>query len=81
MRKKQIRKYLQRADDYMEKLEKKMRSMDAALFFISLGLEYFHQEGDCYEVGAVQFINDSLKSMRAVEVADLKEVLDELRKV
>ena len=53
MKKKEIRKYLRRADDYMEEIEKKMGYIDSTLFFLSLGLEYFCQQEDCQQVNMV----------------------------
>ena len=61
MKKKEIRKYLRRADDYMEKIEKKMRYIDSTLFFLSLGLEYFCQQEDCQQSNMVQLIKDYLQ--------------------
>ena len=61
MKKKEIRKYLRRADDYMEKIEKKMRCIDSTLFFISLGMEYFYQQEDCQQSNMVQLVKDYLK--------------------
>lgn len=81
MKKKEIRKYLRRADDYMEKIEKKMRYIDSTLFFLSLGLEYFCQQEDCQQSNMVQLVNDYLKTVKNVEVAGLHEVLKELKDV
>ena len=81
MKKKEIRKYLRRADDYMEKIEKKMRYIDSTLFFISLGLEYFCQQEDCQQVNMVQLIKDYLKTINNFEVSGLHEVLKELKDV
>ena len=46
MKKKEIRKRLR----HMEELERKVRCLDSTLFFISIGMEYFHQTEDCFEV-------------------------------
>lgn len=81
MKKKEIRKYLRRADDYMEKIEKKMRYIDSTLFFLSLGLEYFCQQEDCQQSNMVQLVKDYLKTIKNVEVAGLHQVLKELKDV
>ena len=81
MKKEKIRRYLRRADDYMEEIEKKMRYIDSTLFFLSLGLEYFYQQEDCQQVNMVQLIKDYLKTVKNVEVAGLHEVLEELKEV
>ena len=81
MKKKNIRKYLRRADDYMEQIERKMKCIDSTLFFISLGMEYFHQTEDCFEVNAIQFINDYLKAVRNIEITGLHEVLEKLKSI
>ena len=81
MKKKEIRKYLRRADDYMEEIEKKMGYIDSTLFFLSLGLEYVCQQEDCQQVNMVQLIKDYLKTIKDVEAAGLHEVLKELKDV
>lgn len=81
MKKKEIRKYLRRADDYMEEIEKKMGYIDNTLFFFSLGLEYFYQQEDCQQSNMVQLIKDYLKTIKNVEVAGLHKVLEELKDV
>lgn len=81
MKKEKVRKYLRRADDYMEEIEKKMRYIDSMLFFLSLGLEYFYQQEDCQQANMVQSIKDYLKTVKNVEVAGLREVLKELKDV
>ena len=81
MKKEKIRRYLRRADDYMEEIEKKMRYIDSTLFFLSLGLEYFCQQEDCQQVNMVQLIKDYLKTIKNVEVAGLHQVLKELKDV
>ena len=81
MKKKQIRKYLRHAEDYMEEIEVKMRCLDSTLFFVSLGMEYFHQTENCFEGNTVQFINDYLKAVRNVEIAGLHEALAKLKNV
>ena len=73
MKKKEIRKYLRRADDYMEKIEKKMRYIDR--------MEYFCQQEDCKQSNMVQLVKDYLKTVKNVEVAGLHEVLKELKDV
>ena len=77
MKKKEIRKRLR----HMEELERKVRCLDSTLFFISIGMEYFHQTEDRFEVNTIQFINDYLKTIRNVEIAGLHEVLTELKSV
>ena len=77
MKKKEIRKRLR----YMEEMERKVRCLDSTLFFISIGMEYFHQTEDCFEVNTIQFINDYLKAVRNVEIAGLHKVLTELKSV
>ena len=81
MKKEKIRRYLRRADDYMEEIEKKMRYIDSTLFFLSLGLEYFYQQEDCQQSNMVQLIKDYLKTIKNVEVAGLHQVLEELKEV
>lgn len=81
MKKEKIRRYLRRADDYMEEIEKKMRYIDSTLFFLSLGLEYFCQQEDCQQVNMVQLIKGYLKTIENVEVAGLHQVLKELKDV
>ena len=79
MKKENIRKYLRRADDYMEQIERKMKRIDSALFFISSGMEHFHQTEDCFEANTIKFINDSLKTLRTGDIAELHKTLDKLR--
>lgn len=81
MKKKQIRKYLRHAEDCMEEMERKMKCLESTLFFISLGMECFHQTDDCFEANTIKFIKDYLKAVRNVEVAGLHEVLTELKSV
>lgn len=81
MKKKHIRKYLVRADDCMEEIERKLKGIDSVMFFLSMGMEYFHQKEDCPEARTVQFIRDYLKTMRTDEIAGLREALDQLKEV
>lgn len=81
MKKKHIRKYIRRADDYMEAIDRKIDCMDKTLFLISLGLEYFYQKEDCQEVRAIQLIRDNLKALNDNEIAGLHEVLNSLKDV
>jgi len=81
MKKKEIRKRLRHMEDCMEEMERKMRCLDSTLFFISLGMEHFHQTENCFEVNTTQFIKDYLKAVRNVEIAGLHEVLTELKNV
>lgn len=81
MKKKHIRKYLRRADDCMEQIERKMKCIDSVLLFFSMGMEYFYQKEDCPEVKTVQFIKDYLKTIRTDEITDLHEVLARLKEV
>lgn len=81
MKRKEIRKRLRHMEDYMEEMERKVRCLDSILFFISTGMEYFHQTENCFEVNTIQFINDYLKTIRNVEIAGLHKVLTELKSV
>ena len=81
MKKKHIRKYLARADDCMEQIERKLEGINSMLFFLSMGMEYFYQKEDCPEAKTVQFIKDYLKTIRTGEITDLHEVLDRLKEV
>ena len=81
MKKKEIRKRLRHMEDYMEEMERKVRCLDSTLFFISIGMEYFYQTENCFEVNTIQFINDYLKTIRNVEIAGLHEVLTKLKSV
>lgn len=81
MKKKHIRKYLRRADDCMEEIERKIRCMDAVLFFLSMGMECFYQTEDSQEVKTVQFIRDYLKTIKTGEIADLHGALERLKKI
>lgn len=78
--KEKIRKHLRRADDTMEKLKRKMHSVDGALFFILLGMEYFYQQENGYEVSAVEMIKDYLTDLQNKELAELEKHLEYLRK-
>lgn len=79
MKKKNIKKHLQRADGYMEEMERKIKCMESALFFLSLGLEYFHQQENCHDANTVQFISSYLKAVKDNEVAGLHDVLEKLK--
>ena len=81
MKRKQIRKYLVRADDCMEQIERKLEGINSMLLFLSMGMEYFHQKEDCPEAKTVQCVRDYLKTMRTGEITDLHEVLDRLKEV
>lgn len=81
MKKRHIRKYIRRADDYMETIDRKMICIDKTLFLISLGLEYLYQKEDCQEISAVQLIRDNLKALSDNEIAGLHEVLNRLKDV
>lgn len=81
MKRKQIRKYFRRADDCMEQIERKLEGINSMLFFLSMGMEYFHQKEECPEAKTVQCVRDYLKTMRTGEIASLHEVLEQLKKV
>lgn len=81
MKKKHIREYIRRADDYMETIDRKMICIDKTLFLISLGLEYLYQKEGCQEISAVQLIRDNLKALSDNEIAGLHEVLNRLKDV
>ena len=81
MKKKHIRKYLVRADDCMEQIERKLRGIDSMLFFLSMGMEYFYQKEDSPESKTVVFIKDYLKTIRTDEIASLHDALTQLKKV
>lgn len=81
MKKKHLRKYVQHADDCMEEIEKKMCHMESLLFFVSLGMEYFSQNGDCYEGKTIQAIKEYLTTLRNGEVSELKKQLEHLKTV
>ena len=80
MKKEKVKKYLRRADDLMEEIERKMRCMDATLFFLLLGMENFYRQEDCYEVGMLQTIKEYLDMLQTGDITELHKILDELRK-
>ncbi len=81
MKKEKVRRYLRRADDYMEEVERKMRSIDATLFFILLGMENFYRQEDCYEVGMMEAVRQYMDMLRTGDIAELHKTLDKLREV
>ncbi len=81
MKKEKVRRYLRRADDYMEEIERKMKSIDGTLFFILLGMENFYRQEDCYEVGMMESVRDYMDMLRTGDMAKLHKVLDKLREV
>ncbi len=80
MKKKHVGKYVQQAEDKLEVIQRKMRNMEGALFFISLGLESFYQSEDCYEADTIQAIRNYLKSLTAGEIKEMEKVLKHLKK-
>lgn len=78
--KEKIRKRLRRADDALENMKRKMRCMDAALFFILQGMEFFCQQDSPYDAAVVGLIRDYLKDIQDVELAELEKQLTHLRK-
>ena len=81
MKKEKVRRYLRRADDYMEEIERKMKCIDGTLFFILLGMENFYRQEDCYEVGMMESVRDYMDMLRTGDMAKLHKVLDKLREV
>ena len=81
MKKEKVRRYLRRADDCMEEIERKMRCMDSVLFFILLGMENFYRQEDCYEVGMLEAVRDYMEVLRRSDIARLHKTLDKLREV
>ena len=80
MKKKQIRKYVRDADDYMESIEKKLACMGEVLFFASMGMEYFQQKEDSPEARVLQLVREYLSALRNDEVSGLRKALEELKK-
>lgn len=81
MKKEKVRRYLRRADDYMEEIERKMRCIDGTLFFILLGMENFYRQENCYEIGMLETIREHMDMLRAGDIAELHKILDKLREV
>ena len=81
MKKENIRKYLRRADDCMEKVERKMRCIDATLFFLLMGMESFYRQEDCYEVAMLEAVRDHMKMLEEGDIAELHNILNKLREV
>ena len=81
MKKEKVRRYLRRADDYMEEIERKMKCIDGTLFFILLGMENFYRQEDCYEVGMMESVRDYMDMLRTGDMAKLHKILDKLREV
>ena len=83
MKKKEIRKYLRRADDYMEKIEKKMRYIDSTLFFISLGMEYqmetIQRLERELEVAKTERIREKSTYMSRIRESRMQHKVDSLR--
>ncbi len=80
MKKKHVRKYVQQAGDKLEVIQRKMRNIEGALFFISLGLEAFYQSEDCYEADTIQAVRDYLKTLTAGEMKEIEKALKHLKK-
>jgi len=80
MKKRHVRKYVQQAEDRLEVIQRKMRNMEGALFFITLGMESFYQSEDCCEAGTVQAIRNYLKSLTSGEMKELEKALKHLKK-
>ena len=80
MKKEKVRRYLRRADDYMEEIERKMRCIDGTLFFVLLGMENFYRQENCYETGMMDTVRTYLEVLRAGDMAELHKTLDKLRK-
>ena len=81
MKKEKVRRYLRRADDYMEEIERKMRCIDGTLFFVLLGMENFYRQENCDETGMMDTVRTYLEVLRAGDMAELHKTLDKLRKV
>ena len=79
-KKEKAKKYLRRADDLVEEMKRKMRSMDGVLFFMLQGMEFFYHDDNCYEVSAVEMIRDYLVTLQDRELAELEKQLEHLRK-
>ena len=71
MKKEKVRRYLRRADDYMEEIERKMRCIDGTLFFVLLGMENFYRQENCYETGMMDTVRTYLEVLRAGDMADI----------
>jgi len=80
MKEKYIRKNVQQAEDKLEAIQRKMRHLEGALFFIALGLESFYQCEDCYEVDTIQAVRDYIKTLTEGELTELEKRLEHLKK-
>ncbi len=81
MKKKHIRKYLRSAEDKLEEVQRKMKYIDNAMFFIILGMESYCQNEGNNEAGTVHAIRDYLKTIRAQDLAEIEKLLSHLKNV
>ena len=81
MKRKKMRKYVRRAEDKLEEMERKIRCLEDAVFYIVLGMEALSQQENCCEANTMQAVGGCLKTVRTTDIMGLYKALEELKEI
>ncbi len=75
MKRKKWRRYVRRTEDKLEEMERKIRHLEDAVFYIVLGMEVLSQQENCCEANTIQAVGGCLKTVRTMDIVELYMVL------
>lgn len=75
MKRKKWRRYVRRTEDKLEEMERKIRHLEDAVFYIVPGMEVLSQQENCCEANTIQAVGGCLKTVRTMDIVELYMVL------